>query len=88
MKNPLVPVAREIRKLHPEMPKGFVLTHAGSFLSMRIEDPEGLVTVKAATTAVEFVGRHAHKMGLVAQIVPLQGFAYHFGGVVATWERN
>lgn len=57
---------------------------AGSFLSIRIEDPQGLLTVALAQKVVE----EAHRMFWDANMISERdmGMGYWEGGVVINWK--
>lgn len=58
----------------------------GSFLSIRIEDPDGVVSCKLAAEIVHAAHDLWFQAGMPQQDMPRP--AYHMGGVVANWSRG
>ncbi len=82
-------VTREVnRQFKPQLPEGLRAKVAcyGSFLSLRIDDPKGLMTVALAMEMARQTGYILHSAGFSTEIGPMQGVNYHMGGVVANWQ--
>lgn len=89
MANATTPITRYLNKQFKDrMPAGLRIQAgiAGTFLSIRIEDPEGQLSVKMAQTIVNAAGVLFKEAGLTDDIRPVQGFSYHMEGIVANWR--
>jgi hypothetical protein len=85
--NPFTEMNREINKYFGLSGAGRIkLSAAGSFLSMRLDDPEGLVSVKMAAAYAQMAGTFFMARGWVKHPRPMQGINYHAAGVVANWS--
>ena len=81
-------LSRELRKVCPA-PTGCVMRFSvvGSFISLRVHDPDGIVTVKWMANAVICASDILWNDKQVEFWQTIQGFCYHMEGVVATWRR-
>lgn len=62
---------------------------AGSFMAVRIEDPEGIVSVKVATEVARRAGELLAEHNLIDSKDQRHiSFGYHFDGVVINWLRH
>lgn len=75
------------REFKAVMPVGLKVKASGfgSFLSIRIDDPAGAMTVRLAGEIVRRAGELFRAEGLTPNEQPTNGCGYHMGGVVANW---
>ena len=84
--NILRDLSRSLRKEFPACARPIKVSVVGSFLAVRIDDPEGAISVKLADAIMISAGKRFVDLKLAKSISPLQGVRYHFDGVVANWE--
>lgn len=91
MANPTTPITRALNKtFKPSMPEGLRIQASvvGSFLSVRIDDPEGKVSVALADRIAREAGKLFREVDGTDDVQPMQGVNYHMGGVVINWRRK
>lgn len=89
MANSTTPITRTLNKeFKGRLPKGLRIQAGaeGSFLSIRIEDPDGLVSVKLARDINISADREFKVAIPEATRVPTMGPGYHMDGVVMNWS--
>lgn len=92
MSNFTTPITRAANKQFKALlPEGLRIQvgAVGSFVSWRVEDPDGKLSVKLAGHIHEFVYDQLYAAGAVEAFRNKLGApAYHMLGVVGTWERR
>jgi hypothetical protein len=74
------------RQINSETALRSKLSYVGSFIALRIEDPEGRATVADATVVQHLATRLLKDEGLIAPTHNGHPWGHHFGGVVMNWE--
>ena len=86
MSKELTALSRKLRAECPDVAHKMRYHLAGSFLSVRVEDPAGSLTVKEMTCIVKKAGKIAWDADYVTETTPLSGFLYMMEGCVASWR--
>ena len=84
MADATTPITRTLNKVFKGSCPKIKVSFAGSFLAVRIDDPDGVVSVKIAAEVMRAAGSMMVDAGLVSQEVPIS-FSYHMDGVVSNW---
>lgn len=87
----LTAVTRALNKEYKgKLPEGLRCKVAayGSFLSVRIEDPDGLLSVKLAREIMQRAGGLLQDACKLPVCTPMQPPTYHMDGVVCNWNLN
>lgn len=83
----LTPVTRTLNKEFKGRCPRITTIFAGSFVSIRANDPEGLVSCKTWDEVVRRAAVLLTELGAVPSTIPV-GMGYHMDGVTASWSRN
>lgn len=85
MANWTTPITRKLNQTFKGQCPRIQAAVYGSFLSIRMDDPEGTVSLKLAQEIAIAAGKLFVEAGACKKSTPIS-LAYHFGGVVANWS--
>lgn len=83
------PITRALNKqFKTALPEGLRIQANifGSFASIRVEDPQGVLSVKMAREISIAAGHLFVEAGMVEDIRPVSGITFHMDGVVMNWN--
>lgn len=90
MANATTPITRALNKeFKGQIPEGLrcQITPVGSFISVRVDDPDGKLSVKLFSAITVSAARLLKEADLIADTSPMRGSqCYHMDGCVTTWE--
>lgn len=86
--NPLPPVTQTLNKeFRQELGVRVHVSFTGSFVSVRAEDPDGVVTMRSWRRLTTRCAELLNELGVISDRAPI-GSSYHMDGCVSTWERS
>ncbi len=86
MASAFTPFNRELNKKYKHLGYKIKIGPVGSFLYLRIEDPEGVVSVKVAQEITKEVGVIMADKFRAESRAPLNGITYYDNGILANWK--
>jgi hypothetical protein len=89
MANATTPITRALNKqFKAALPAGCRIQAGiyGSFASVRISDPGGLLTMRIAHEVMKVAGHLFVEAKIAKYIRPMEGVNWHMDGVVSNWE--
>ena len=87
MADATTPITRNLNRIFKGFCPKIKVSFVGSFIAVRIDDPEGVVSVKMATNVMRNAGSLLVEAGLVSQGAP-NTLSYHMEGVVSNWMQR
>ncbi|CAB4142609.1 hypothetical protein UFOVP1414_43 [uncultured Caudovirales phage] len=87
MADATTPITRNLNRIFKGFCPKIKVSFVGSFMAVRIDDPEGVVSVKMATNVMRTAGSLLVEAGLVSQGTP-NTLSYHMEGVVSNWMQR